>query len=728
MCCSLSWKKRSLPPRVGRAAPTRPTAWRDVTIPATVPVTRSKPLGALGLLIRGCGRARTLICQRSCQPIGSPNAPNGLARRHDSGHRPCDPLQAVGRVGAAYPRLRARTHSDLPALVPTNRQPQRAQRLGATSRFRPPSLPNAPNGLARRHDSGHRPRDPLQAVGRVGAAYPRRGRGALTSRARSKVLAADARLSACRDVPVAVAGIPARHPLQAVGRVGAAYPRSRAWGLNRIPLDSPRAKVLAAPTRPTAWRDVTAAVASACARKLEAWPTCLVRTAELGDCEESCTAWACRIQLLRSCQGAGSPRHPQAPARCARCRGLASVFRAEADGPPNDCPCCSPPRPVPSRSAASPAACCVSLRDPPRPPRLVACPFEILRVPQRRVGCPFEILSRPAVRARSLSGVSICPRGRGSLVGIVVACTQSRMSGNWAVRVGRLRACAPNCRPAAPITLSPRPWVPCGEAGFLCCVPTSVEFECEAVPLRRAPPRGRGANLAAAPVFQSSGIPPNWPTRGRSCFRMRNAMPARGPPPLRPSRSSRSCSIRTTSSPVSAPRLIGVGDRAGRGVAKECYLVDPASSHMLVSKIKPCMFKKLVVGLWVGSAGPPQVCTGRLVPSTGDALLALTGRVVPPDFDPIVLAFGIGVMINRDSRGHSYFIVRERKLGARRRSDTVLVSTINDADQGLADVASRTPPAPYEKSKFLGSGGSMVARLKLKGIDGRAPPGVEPAA
>ncbi|WZY94038.1 hypothetical protein YC2023_066367 [Brassica napus] len=60
--------------------------------------------------------------------------------------------------------------------------------------------------------------------------------------------------------------------------------------------------------------------------------------------------------------------------------------------------------------------------------------------------------------------------------------------------------------------------------------------------------------------------------------------------------------------------------------------------------------------------------------------------------------------------------------------DTVLVSTINDADQGSADVAFRTPLAPYEKSKFLGSGGSMVARLKLKGIDGREPPGVEPAA
>ena len=39
-----------------------------------------------------------------------------------------------------------------------------------------------------------------------------------------------------------------------------------------------------------------------------------------------------------------------------------------------------------------------------------------------------------------------------------------------------------------------------------------------------------------------------------------------------------------------------------------------------------------------------------------------------------------------------------------------------------------TPSAPCEKSKFLVSGRSMVARLKLKGIDGRAPPGVEPAA
>ena len=56
------------------------------------------------------------------------------------------------------------------------------------------------------------------------------------------------------------------------------------------------------------------------------------------------------------------------------------------------------------------------------------------------------------------------------------------------------------------------------------------------------------------------------------------------------------------------------------------------------------------------------------------------------------------------------FINQEQKLGAR----IVLVSTINNANQGSADVAYRTPRAPYEKSKSLGSGGSMVARLKLK--------------
>ncbi|KAF1891686.1 hypothetical protein Lal_00049258, partial [Lupinus albus] len=152
----------------------------------------------------------------------------------------------------------------------------------------------------------------------------------------------------------------------------------------------------------------------------------------------------------------------------------------------------------------------------------------------------------------------------------------------------------------------------------------------------------------------------------------------------------------------------------GRQQARKLPNPDTGRIHWRASLVPAAA---LVVGPWVGSIGPPLVCTGRLVPSAGDALLALTGRVVPPALRTTAKAFAKDVFINQ-----------ERKLGARRRSDTVLVSTINDADQGSADVAFRTPLAPYEKSKSLGSGGSMVARLKLKGIDGRAPPGVEPAA
>ncbi|WZZ15607.1 hypothetical protein YC2023_108696 [Brassica napus] len=153
------------------------------------------------------------------------------------------------------------------------------------------------------------------------------------------------------------------------------------------------------------------------------------------------------------------------------------------------------------------------------------------------------------------------------------------------------------------------------------------------------------------------------------------------------------------------------------GIQSKSLNEDPLEGKSGASSRGNSSSNSLVVEPWDGSPGPPLVITGRLVSSVGDTLLALTGRVVPPALRTTAKAFAKDVFINQ-----------ERKLGARRRSDTVLVSTINDADQGSADVAFRTPLAPYEKSKFLGSGGSMVARLKLKGIDGRAPPGVEPAA
>jgi hypothetical protein len=48
------------------------------------------------------------------------------------------------------------------------------------------------------------------------------------------------------------------------------------------------------------------------------------------------------------------------------------------------------------------------------------------------------------------------------------------------------------------------------------------------------------------------------------------------------------------------------------------------------------------------------------------------------------------------------FIDQERKSGDRRRSDTVVVSTINFADQGLNDVTWMTLPELCEKSQVFG--------------------------
>ncbi|KAL2225528.1 UNVERIFIED_CONTAM: hypothetical protein Sindi_3000600 [Sesamum indicum] len=243
------------------------------------------------------------------------------------------------------------------------------------------------------------------------------------------------------------------------------------------------------------------------------------------------------------------------------------------------------------------------------------------------------------------------------------------------------------------------------------------------------------------------------PAHGRTC-------PGRWPIASSPDLSDAEHTVGTRPRPLFAPKasvrrfvrttpatVLG-SSHAGGGVGEECYLVDPASSHMLVSKIKPCMFKKLVVGPWVGPAGPPLVCTRssrpfcrRCAPGLnwpGRASGAVTLKKLECSkqayalytlaWDNIIGFRSYYVGLRDRTFAKDVFINQERKLGARRRSDTVLVSTINDADQGSADVAFRTPPAPYEKSKSLGSGGSMVARLKLKGIDGRAPPGVEPAA
>lgn len=64
-----------------------------------------------------------------------------------------------------------------------------------------------------------------------------------------------------------------------------------------------------------------------------------------------------------------------------------------------------------------------------------------------------------------------------------------------------------------------------------------------------------------------------------------------GSPGLRSSNLKRFRSTRTTVVPAASTRPARSSASHGADVGKECYLVDPASSHMLVSKIKPCMCK-----------------------------------------------------------------------------------------------------------------------------------------
>ena len=54
--------------------------------------------------------------------------------------------------------------------------------------------------------------------------------------------------------------------------------------------------------------------------------------------------------------------------------------------------------------------------------------------------------------------------------------------------------------------------------------------------------------------------------------------------------------------------------------------------------------------------------------------------------------------------------------------------TVNDAGQKSVRMRYLVLSDSYEQSEIMGSGRNMVASLKPKGIDGRAPPGVELAA
>ncbi|KAL0381918.1 UNVERIFIED_CONTAM: hypothetical protein Slati_4592900 [Sesamum latifolium] len=187
-----------------------------------------------------------------------------------------------------------------------------------------------------------------------------------------------------------------------------------------------------------------------------------------------------------------------------------------------------------------------------------------------------------------------CVVGRRALACAPGHCVRNgRVSGDWRVWACWIPARAATTSPASRLSRRPKRHLALAEVGFLCCIPIARAFCCPERPvsaLRRSS-RGCGAGwtskhtlcptsrarlhvlglLAHGVVARSLGC-------GTHC-----GHEARGL--CLPRKTSVLRFVRTT------PVAVLGSSHAGDGVGEECYLVDPASSHMLVSKIKPCMCK-----------------------------------------------------------------------------------------------------------------------------------------
>ena len=170
-----------------------------------------------------------------------------------------------------------------------------------------------------------------------------------------------------------------------------------------------------------------------------------------------------------------------------------------------------------------------------------------------------------------------------------------RVSGVWVAWVGRLRARASNCRRPILFIVPQRAVTALRVHSVSCVAYLSKGIRRFRWSLSAPCPRGWWGGRQASLVF------PARLAQLRGCLGPRGALPvlsdaercARAWGLLAPSARATHLSLdtndRRTRLEHAAARA--VGSHAGVGVAKECYLVDPASSHMLVSKIKPCMCK-----------------------------------------------------------------------------------------------------------------------------------------
>ena len=136
-----------------------------------------------------------------------------------------------------------------------------------------------------------------------------------------------------------------------------------------------------------------------------------------------------------------------------------------------------------------------------------------------------------------------------------------------------------------------------GAIGILCCLPIERNATVSSVPLRPQPSRVAGWT-PGTPRVPGRPRPVAWlprPTvrcaRSLGCGTLRAGAGSVTTGSVRPTQRILSLDANDRRARLEPAASGPVGRRAGVGVAKERYLVDPASSHMLVSKIKPCMCK-----------------------------------------------------------------------------------------------------------------------------------------
>ncbi|KAL2225487.1 UNVERIFIED_CONTAM: hypothetical protein Sindi_3087100, partial [Sesamum indicum] len=129
-------------------------------------------------------------------------------------------------------------------------------------------------------------------------------------------------------------------------------------------------------------------------------------------------------------------------------------------------------------------------------------------------------------------------------------------------------------------------WLVCSGIAYVMgahSIVPNVPFSPCAAPLGAAARGGpQGARCVPRPAHGRT-CPGRWPIASSPDLSDAEHTVGTRPRPLFAPKASVRRFVRTT------PATVLGSSHAGGGVGEECYLVDPASSHMLVSKIKPCM-------------------------------------------------------------------------------------------------------------------------------------------